>query len=284
MLSYLAEHLPLLEQCSLGTTGDLLNHILLILDRRAGDAESVKHRKLLSAIFDDLAWIEAVLTPMDERSRRDCMRRVRECRGWDESMRRSVMGRIIKIFPDLQAETAATSEAEAPKAKFTSWHSYHERLDQLRELIEVAIPANSKDIGHARSYGDLRENFEYHTAKDQQGLLMRRKADWERDLAEVRGTDFRSVTADVVGMGTGVELTRPDGRREAYWILGEWDRDEALNIISNKSELAQRLEGASVSDQVRMPDDGDTEKSEVSAVKPLSEEVVTWVAGERAQK
>jgi len=210
------------------------------------------------------------------------MRRVRECRGWDESTRRSAMGKMIKLFPDLQAEAAPKSEEGTHRGRFTSWRSYQERQEQLRVLIEVTIPANSKDIGHARSYGDLRENFEYQTAKDQQGLLMRRKADWERDLAEVRGTDFRGAPAKKVGMGTGVKLSRPDGREDGYWILGEWDRDETLNIISNMSEIAQRLEGAGPNDEVRMPDDGESEKTRIIAVSALSDELAAWVTGKGA--
>ncbi len=55
------------------------------------------------------------------------------------------------------------------------------------------IQQNRQDIQIARSYGDLRENFEYKSSKEQQRVLMRQKSEAERDLARARGTDFAGV-------------------------------------------------------------------------------------------
>ena len=54
------------------------------------------------------------------------------------------------------------------------------------------IPENSKEIGVARSYGDLRENFEFKAAKEMQAVLMRRKSELETALHNARGTAFES--------------------------------------------------------------------------------------------
>ena len=61
--------------------------------------------------------------------------------------------------------------------------------------MQKKIPANSKEIAVARSYGDLRENHEYKAAKEMQKILMRRKEELETQLARARGTDFSNAAA-----------------------------------------------------------------------------------------
>ena len=88
------------------------------------------------------------------------------------------------------------------------------------------IPENSKEIGVARSYGDLRENFEFKAAKEMQAVLMRRKSELERDLHRARGTAFENPDTSQVSIGTVVTLrdTEPNDE-ETYTILGAWDGD-----------------------------------------------------------
>jgi len=283
MLHYLGGALDLVEAWQLGTTADYVTNVMVAMDSRSA-AGRPKDRKLLAARFDDARWLEGLLQKMDARERMQFMTRVKTCRGWDESTRRSVMAKMIKSHPELQEVLSGGGEGEVRKSRFTSWRSYRERQEQLRVLVEVTIPQNSKDIGHARSYGDLRENFEYQAARDQQNLLMRRRAELERDLGEVRGTDFSEVHGESAGMGTGVDVERPGGAAERYWILGEWDRDENLGIISSRSELAQCLEGCRPGDAVRLPGDGGDATSRLVTVLPLDEELKNWVAAQAGAK
>ena len=64
-----------------------------------------------------------------------------------------------------------------------------------------------KDIAHARSYGDLRENFEYKAAKDMQSVLARRRTDMEKELDLAQGTDFSGVDTSSAAIGTVVVLS-----------------------------------------------------------------------------
>src|SRR4030095_11237519 len=89
-----------------------------------------------------------------------------------------------------------------------SWPSREARKEEYDDLVNKKIPQNRQDIQIARSYGDLRENFEYKSAKEQQRVLMRRKSELERDLARARGTDFADVAGDKVAIGTTVKLRR----------------------------------------------------------------------------
>jgi transcription elongation GreA/GreB family factor len=80
------------------------------------------------------------------------------------------------------------------------------RKAEYDDLVTKKIPQNRQDIQIARSYGDLRENFEYKSAKEQQRVLTRRKSELERDLARARGTDFAEAKADHVSIGTTVKF------------------------------------------------------------------------------
>jgi transcription elongation GreA/GreB family factor len=81
------------------------------------------------------------------------------------------------------------------------------------------------------------------------------------------------------GPGAGVEIEHADGRRERFYVLGAWDRDEALGIISSDTRFAQAVEGHVAGDEIVVPGlDGDRPVRMV-AVLPLSNEVRAWVRG-----
>src|SRR4029077_17771620 len=114
-----------------------------------------------------------------------------------------------------------------------SWESLERRKVEYTELVQKKIPANSKEIAVARSYGDLRENHEYKAAKEMQKVLMRRKEELEAQLTRSRGTDFSNARTDVVSIGTIVHATNLDSSgSEIFTVLGAWDFDADKSIIS----------------------------------------------------
>src|ERR1700723_1588546 len=107
-----------------------------------------------------------------------------------------------------------------------SWESLERRRLEYQELVQKKIPANSKEIAIARSYGDLRENHEYKAAKEMQKVLLREKDELEAALTRARGQDFLNVKTDVVAPGTIVQVTDlQSGLPETFTILGAWDSD-----------------------------------------------------------
>jgi len=235
------------------------------------------------ALFEDRAWLADILQDLGDEQRKTLFVRVGSSRGWDEAGRRSILARMIKLYPELEASAAEVGEATEPEGvgRVTSWRSYRQRQEQLRNLVEVLIPENSKEIGVARSYGDLSENFEYQAAKDQQKILMQRQREWESDLRQVRGTDFAGMPSEVAGTGTRVTVERPGGATDSYCILGEWDSDPALGIIPSGSRLAAILDGRKQGDEVGLPTETDGEEMcRITAVEGLPEEVKEWVRGE----
>lgn len=280
MLVWLARNLDRLEAWRLGRVALLLHRMIEVL----GDASLLRTRA--RNVLEDQAlakgWIEDAIARMDDDERADLVRRIDRAGAWDAGNRRSLLARMIKVRPELQAVLAGVSApTPAEEERTTSWRSYRERQRQLQHLVEVAIPQNSRDIASARSYGDLRENFEYHAAKDQQRILMQRQREMESDLKTVKGVEFGAGTPTAVAPGACVVLRRPDGREERVTILGEWDRDEALNIISGRSKLAQTLRGHKAGERVALPvggDDSVTETCDIVAIEGLGEPIRAWLA------
>jgi len=84
----------------------------------------------------------------------------------------------------------------------------------------------------------------------------------------------------VVGIATSVELEYADGQRERYHILGEWDQDAALGIISCEAGMAKTLAGAKAGDEVKVPaSDGSAVPAKLLSVSPLPPEIKAWVTG-----
>ena len=123
-----------------------------------------------------------------------------------------------------------------------SWESLQDRQEKLEDIINKQIPENSKEIGIAREYGDLRENFEFKAAKQQQAVLMRQKAELEAEISTARGTDFSDANTSIVSVGTIVNFEDLNsGNEETVTVLGAWDTDTEKGIVSYLSGMGSAI-------------------------------------------
>lgn len=260
---------------NLVSKGDLAFRILEVLENSYNGA-MLRAQNQLRERFQQEEWLHDVMEAMSEQQRRDFMRRIHEGNGLDVLDRKSVVAKVLRKFPELQDIILPTASS-APKKEVpkTSTRSYTAKQRQLERIMKVDIPENSKEIEIARSYGDLRENAEFKYAKERQGLLMAQGAQLAEDLDKVKPTDFADVSTDVISIGCGVELQFEDGKTEVFYILGVWDQDEALSIISSQTRLAQALLGHEAGDQVEVP----AGRCQVKAVLPLPEPIRLWIKG-----
>jgi transcription elongation GreA/GreB family factor len=141
--------------------------------------------------------------------------------------------------------------------------------------VNKKIPENSKEIGVARSYGDLRENFEFKAAKEMQAVLMRRKSELEQMLHQARGTDFSNPDATQVSIGTVVRLRDvTSGNDESYTILGAWDSDPERHVISYQTAIGQALLGKRMGQRVTLNTDHGTSTFEIVLIEPAPVDVM----------
>lgn len=122
--------------------------------------------------------------------------------------------------------------------------------EELIELKTVVRPRISKDIATAREHGDLKENAEYHAAKEQQGFCEGRVQDIEAKLSNVQIIDITKIenTGRII-FGTTVTIVNCDTDEElTYKIVGQDEANIKLNQISVSSPIARGLIGKSVDD------------------------------------
>lgn len=269
------------KECNAWGVDNAHDVIIAIIDQIESLAvlEQVRLKNLLADLFNQSKWLEEVMAGLSPALREAVVRRINSASKWEISERRTVLGKMIKKYPALVSVISASeSKKEGPKI-LTSWRSYRERQLALKKLIEVDIPNNSKDIAVARSYGDLRENHEYKSAKEHQGLLMKRQAEIEADLTKVTATDFKGFPYDKAGIGTEVTIKKDSGAEEIYCILGEWDSDEGAKIISSKSKLAEVLTGRKAGERVVLPGDQGNKECVIVKVDKLSQKTEDWMKG-----
>jgi transcription elongation GreA/GreB family factor len=255
---------------------ELLNHAIALVEGRLS-GEALRMQNNLKLMFEQSKWLDSIFAELDTPQRQLFFERVQASQAWDPSTHRSLLGRMLKLDPSLAERKRSSAAHPQAAAHWTSWRSFKERQLLYKRLVEVEMPKNSRDIEVARSYGDLRENFEYQAAKDYQRQLLQRHEELQQELKLVKGTDFADAPADRVGPGTTVDLRLPDGSLRTYTILGEWDRDERLNIISSKTRLALNLEGKARGDTALLPNPSGDETALIEAIRPPDETVREWI-------
>lgn len=131
-------------------------------------------------------------------------------------------------------------------------HGERQLREELAELKNVARPNIVREIAAARGHGDLRENAEYHAAKEQQGFIEGRIREIEGKLADAQIIDVTRIgrTGRVV-FGTTVTLMDCDsGETVRYQIVGEDEADLGVGKISFLSPIGRAMIGKSEEDAV----------------------------------
>ena len=147
-----------------------------------------------------------------------------------------------------------------------------ERLrTELDELKKVKRPAIIQAIAEAREHGDLKENAEYHAAREQQSFTEGRIQQIEAALSNSEIIDVKAVGANAgtkIVFGATVELFDVDTEKEVvYQIVGELEADIKQNLISITSPIARALIGKSVDDVVVVKAPGGNHEYEIVSVK-----------------
>ena len=125
--------------------------------------------------------------------------------------------------------------------------------DELEVYRLKRRPEVIKRIKIARSYGDLSENSEYESAKDEQAMVESRIAQIENMLQYAEIIDNEDVDKDEVSMGRTITIQElPDEEPEEYQIVGESESDPFNGKISNESPMAKGLLGHKVGEVVEV--------------------------------
>ena len=148
-------------------------------------------------------------------------------------------------YPDLRAP--------AREYLYGTAESIEARRQELLHLRQVDLPANAEAMRTAKEHGDLRENFEYQSARQKHEYLSARIATLADELSRTRALDPSKVDTSEVRVGTRVELRELEGgAARVAVILGPWDSKPEENVYSYQSEFAQGLLGRRQGERVSL--------------------------------
>ncbi|MDX1561963.1 MAG: transcription elongation factor GreA [Gammaproteobacteria bacterium] len=141
--------------------------------------------------------------------------------------------------------------------------------EELKHLKTVERPKIVDAIATARAHGDLKENAEYHAAKDQQGLMEARIRDIEAKLSNAQIIDVTQLSpGGRVVFGATVHVAGTDDGNEAkYQIVGEDEADIKQGLISISSPIARALIGKEEGDVVEVEAPGGSRSYEIIEVE-----------------
>lgn len=227
-----------------------------------------RRSKLRDFVLDDPNLLDDLTATADLEVIKDLTRALQLCSVFDDMDKRSLLARLVKSHPAVQSLLGG-EQTRQDNVLLVSWESLERRRAEYEELVQKRIPANSREIALARSYGDLSENHEYKAAKEMQKHLLRLKAEMEAQLVRARGTDFSNPRTDVVSLGTVVRATDLNsGQPETFTILGAWDTDFDRGIISYLTPVAQALLNHKVGDEVEFEVHGERHRHRIESIEP----------------
>lgn len=241
---------------------DLAGALISAVERDHYDEESRRTNRVGDALITDRELIADLITGVELPQVRNFARQLMLTTAVEQMGKRSLLARFIKVYPEIEELINERQGKEEPDVSLiVSWKSLEAKKASYDHLTNVEMPKNREDISIARSYGDLRENFEYKSAKEYARVLARRKFEMERDLQRAKATDFADATTDRVTIGTRVTLLDLETNQpEEYSILGAWDTDVPHGIISYLSVTGAAILFKPVGEEVDLP----TEESSVS--------------------
>jgi transcription elongation GreA/GreB family factor len=252
-------------------TPDLLGAILAALEREQHNAPG-RASKLHRTLIEDRQLLGDIFRNCDVALARDAMRRLQLSPLFDELTKRSLLARMVKVYPELESMITGGQPAlggEKTAALIVSWSSLEKRQAEYEELVKTKIPQNTKEIALARSYGDLSENFEFKAAKQMQSVLMRRKAELEQMLHNARGTSFENADTSRVSIGTIVTVRNAETNgEETYTILGAWDGDPDRHVISYQTAIGQALLGHGIDETVSLNTEHGSAQFRILSIQP----------------
>ena len=231
-----------------------------------------KTSRLQTLLGDDKTLLTDLVAIMDINETRNFARRLLDCPVFGELEKKSLMARIIKSRPETAELVSGANQKRPDEILLVSWESLEKKKAELDDLIRNKIPQNLNDVKIARSYGDLRENFEYKSAKDLEKYLGHRRNALDKEINNARGTDFKGSEASKVNIGTVVTLADASGKETVMTVLGAWDSIPETKTVSYLSEVGKALVGREPGDTVQIRDEV-TEVMEtltIRSIKPFN--------------
>ena len=142
---------------------------------------------------------------------------------------------------------------------------------ELSDLKKSERPKVIQAIAVAREHGDLKENAEYHAAKDKQSFIEGRITELEDVISRAELIDLSKLSAKTVTFGTKVKIVDEENDQETdYQIVGPYEANLDAGLISIASPIAKALIGKEVGTSVNVSTPGGTKHYEILSIEIIS--------------
>ncbi|GHT52805.1 transcription elongation factor GreA [Spirochaetia bacterium] len=231
-----------------------LIHVLDITYREIENhRDTTENRKINKQVYNIL-FKEGTLNDFIGKADGDTIIRlytfIQDVKDLDPADKLKLRSGILDKHPNFKFFGDDTEKAVITRGLMVTAAMYEEKQKQLAHIMEVEVPANSKEIGFALSLGDLRENAEYKAAKEKQDILNTTAAKLKDEIERAQLFDAGTLNLNRVSFGTKVVLkNKVGGKKEEYTILGPWESNPDQNVISYLSPFGGAILNKTLGEQ-----------------------------------
>ena len=210
----------------------LLQQILTVLNRD----EFATFRVRLLVLAESGSTLPRLLSHLTEDQASQAEDAIQRASNLEPYQREQLVNAIHLRFQGLRKETG-------PPPLYATPDSVAAKRAELHQIMTVEVPANRKAIEEARAMGDLRENFEYKSARQRHEYLNSRAFTLNAELSRVRLIETAGTDITEARIGSRIHLRNPGGGTRVMTILGPWESKPEEDVISYESDLAKELLG-----------------------------------------
>jgi transcription elongation factor GreA len=208
-------------------------------------------------------------------------RRAQTNEGFDSRTATDLTTILRARFPSISAAGKDEDQSIIPQGMLCLKLSYEKKQALFKRLVEFDLPEVLREIEIARQHGDLKENAEYHAARDKQKLLASQTGELEESLHKAQIIDLNQVEYDVINFGSCFSITPIETEAiDEYILLGPWESHPEVKILSYQAPFAAAFVGKKVGDEVDIELPTHTGRYEVISIKRIPDETLKNVLTE----
>ena len=166
----------------------------------------------------------------------------------DPSYKALARNKILEKYPDFKFRVSEEKKQQSVGLIVTA-KKLAEKKAEVDEIQNVLIPKNAAEVADAKAKGDLKENQEYKSAKEEQHFLNLKLTNLQNELNRAVVFDPTTSTTAIISFGTVATLKdNQSGNEETYTILGPWESDPDNNVISYMAPFGDAILNKKVGD------------------------------------
>ena len=255
---------------------DITNREIAGKNKKNSEEDQKISKKIVQYLFmpkdkkkkGSLSRLDEYMLDMDQKTAKQMLFRLEGVAGLSYEIVSGFKKKIKEKYPDIKFETERPLEVVYSGGLLVTQAGFAKKQEELKYILEVEIPKNSKEIGDAIALGDLSENAEYKYGKEKQAMLNAAAGKLNEELNSAQVVDKANIKLNKISFGTKVTLLNLDSNQNVvYNILGPWESVPEKNIISYQAPLADEMLEAEVGEELHFEINGTKYNFKVLAIE-----------------